>query len=792
MKKRVTPDDEFVSGPFHFARFGRVIQSQPLWSEAEWKAWKRGLAEEYDDIKRRVDGLVAEIAGEVARLPPLELMLRARWFFMTQWAGVETESETDPQQVHSQRMVEYLQSVIASVPASASESVELTDRRWQGLSDRVEDLFRQIRSRYLLSRTFKKEAEKGRTSGRADALLAEMVTYWLEVRGRHYLAHTHEYLLDVLVPHTGLLESAYGVSGARLANELNSLMTSLTFGPFEAGRELEELWPEPPTEKELEASATDPSVLELGERMFGVALYDVTRVTSLPERFLHDLSWMQGEDEEFFSEGPYRGWPIREWPSFKRPFIRLDGGVYCFDLSSLFDNIYRVVQRALFRRDPACKERWNRVQSELTENLAKKYVERLLPGARVWRGVHYKAPAKSGKREWCETDVVVAFDEHLFVLECRAGSFTHSDPATDFEAYRRSLKNLVVKPANQGHRFLDHFNASSSVELFDRDHRQVGSLNRDDFRRTHVCAVTLDSFTELAARTQHLIEIGVDVEETPAWSVSIDDLRVFADVFTNPMVFLDFVEQRVKALTSDAIACNDELDHVGLYLEHRDYAGVVEGSGMARPSFLGYRGAVDRFFARKLIDPAASFDSATASPELITQILAILSRSTRRGRFRVAERLLGTPTPVTKDLERRVLRELKAQTTRGGGGPRHISQHLKGLEMTVSCWMSPWSTRNRDDALEHARTVAFVTNDTSRLLLELSFSEDRRLRDVWWEWIDIRTIGAPERGYLVGKADAVRRRRIARAKAERGKIGRNDPCPCMSGRKWKKCCLLRT
>lgn len=27
---------------------------------------------------------------------------------------------------------------------------------------------------------------------------------------------------------------------------------------------------------------------------------------------------------------------------------------------------------------------------------------------------------------------------------------------------------------------------------------------------------------------------------------------------------------------------------------------------------------------------------------------------------------------------------------------------------------------------------------------------------------------------------------------QRQRVGRNDPCPCLSGRKFKKCCLVRT
>ena len=29
------------------------------------------------------------------------------------------------------------------------------------------------------------------------------------------------------------------------------------------------------------------------------------------------------------------------------------------------------------------------------------------------------------------------------------------------------------------------------------------------------------------------------------------------------------------------------------------------------------------------------------------------------------------------------------------------------------------------------------------------------------------------------------------AQRSRNRVGRNDPCPCLSGKKFKKCCLLR-
>ena len=125
-----------------------------------------------------------------------------------------------------------------------------------------------------------------------------------------------------------------------------------------------------------------------------------------------------------------------------------------------------------------------------------------------------------------------------------------------------------TQPATQGKRFLEYLDTSDVVSIFDKDHSQVDEIRKADFRYITVCSITLDQFTEFAARVQHLGPIGICQEDSPIWSISLDDLRVFADLFTNPLIFIHFVEQRLRAFESDAVECNDELDHVGLYFEH--------------------------------------------------------------------------------------------------------------------------------------------------------------------------------------------------------------------------------
>ena len=105
------------------------------------------------------------------------------------------------------------------------------------------------------------------------------------------------------------------------------------------------------------------------------------------------------------------------------PFIRLGDRYYCFDLNNLFDNLYRVMQRIIMHLKPDYQETWNTIQKRQSENLPLKYLEHLLPGAKVLKEVYYRGKSDKGVTDWCETDGLVIYDDHLFIVEARRWCF---------------------------------------------------------------------------------------------------------------------------------------------------------------------------------------------------------------------------------------------------------------------------------------------------------------------------------------------------------------------------------
>ncbi len=804
------PDEIFSRGPFTVARFGRIVSFREEWQEGEFDKFQNHLIENYPNVVEEIDTLVSEIEEMIKVFPPEQLLRRAWWKMALLYRKIETEADIGEEEVLSVRMVDYVQSVIAAVPPAQTQNDDVTDEEWRTVTSKIKQLFTKINNDYQRCRIAKNRANDPDLDMDFEKFKFKAQLYWCNVRGKRYQVHQTAYLEEMLLPHTGVIQELFGISGEQLIVEIQKIWHALSFGVRDLSADLK-LFKQDTIDavaKKVNAfsanskkSFSDIMAAVLKEnakegrrddifgRLLGMELFDVQKLTNLPERLLDELSWLPGEEKDFFADGEFRGWPLRIWPVFKRPFIRLEGRHYCFDSYSLFDNIYRVIQRIVLRLKPDYKELWNKIQQSQSEGLPFKHFKHLLPGAKVLKQTFYRGKTHTGQTTWCEADGLLIYDDHLFVVEARAGAFTYTAPSSDFPAYIESLKNLVLKPAMQGRRFLDYLKSAESVPLFDSDHNEIGRIFKSDFRHMTVCAVTVDPFTEFAAQVQHLRKIGVDVGVEPVWAISIDDLRIYADIFENPLIFLHFVEQRMQAFRSDIIQCDDELDHLGLYLKHNHYstyAGELQRDSDAQINFTGYRSKIDKFFHARLLDSNTPCPLKQEVPARVLEIVELLSRSNKPGKAPVAAYLLDISGIWRTKIHTMINDELRCQQTTKR--PKPFSTH-GNVKLTIFCWTEHSGPRDASLSLDHTQTLLVMNRETRRLVIELSYSSTYKLEEVNWTWVELASIPSRILPNLRMQAEALRQKRISLHRSKRRGIGRNESCPCGSGRKYKKCCL---
>ena len=810
--RSVKPDDSFSSGPLTVARSGPNMFWRVDWPEDAFREFQENQHALYPKVVQEIDTLVFEIADIVAKLPPERLLHQAWRELADRHSKIESESDLDIADAVSMRMLDYVQSIIAAVSPSPDQASEITEDDWLQLSEKVGALFEKISHSYQVCRTAKNRA----TDPHFDLTLEEFhfraQIHWCNVRGKRYQVHEPAYLRLMFLPHSDVLMELFGISGEKFVDEVIKIWHALSFGLGDALEEMDTFRRDTldvlkekiaskanPIEKDFRVMMADV-INEKGwegrrdtafGRLLGTDLFDVQKTTALPEKLLAELAWSPGEDAEFFAAGEYRGWPLRIWPIFKRPFIRLNGRYYCFDLYSLLDHIYRVMQRVILDLKPDYRETWNSIQRDLSENLPFEYFAHLLPGAKILRPVYYRGQTSAGTRDWCEADGILIYDDHLFVIEARGGAFTYTPPASDFPAWIASLNNLVLKPATQGGRFVEYLKSADVVPLFDSHRVQMAELRHSEFRHVTVCPVTLDPITEMAAQLQHFRKIGVDVGADPIWAMSVDDLQVYVDIFENPLLFLHYAEQRIRAFQSDVIQSDDELDHLGLYLKHNDYstyAATVQRESKAEVQFIGYRSGVDRFFAQRMRDPDIPCPLMQEIPARVLEVIQLLAESPKPGRSGIASYLLDLGEHWRQTVASNIDEELERQAI--SKSAQIFSTH-GNVDLTIACWGTAWVRRDTTLALEHARIVLLVNEDRRRLLLNLTFTGEAVLSDVDWQWVEMTSIPDEELPKLRAEAERLRRTRVAQARAKKRKIGRNEQCPCGSGKKYKKCCLGR-
>ena len=812
--KLTKPDEVFGNELFSVARFGKNLVWESNLTDESYTEYLKRCVELYPEIVSEIDRLVVAIAKQASQLPP-EVLLRMAWWEMGfRHIHIEAEAEVTIDDAVSMRMIDYVQSVIASVKPDDNPKTDVSKEDWDALRDNVEKLFATLNMAYQVCRTAKAKSEDPDYNEDAEEFFYRAQYYWCNVRGNRYQVHVEAYLCDVFLPHSAVLKKLFSISAEEFIEELMKIWRSLTFGISQVREQMELFQKDTLTALNAKIAQSSPDEdVDIGELMnevivengweerrdkvFGLFagsdLYNVQKLTELPKELLDELSWEQGEDLDFFAEGEFKGWPLRIWPIFKRPFIRLAGQYYCFDLHALFDNIYRVMQRIILRIEPDYLETWNKTQQKLSEDLPFKYLKAILPGAKVYQSAYYKWLPKesSTRKEWCEVDGLLAYDDHLFIVECKGGAFTYTPPATDFPAFVSSLKNLVLRPATQGKRFLDYFGSADVVSVFDKDYNQICELRKSDFRHISICLVTLDPFTEMAAQVQHLRKIGVNIGSHPMWVTSVDDLRVYTDIFENPLHFLHYAEQRSEAFKSDILQLDDELDHLGLYLEHNHYsthAAKMRGNSGVRVNFTGYRAEIDKFFRERTGDPKYPCPLKQDAPPRLVEIVDWLEASNRAGRTKLASYLFDLCGGERNRMAAYIDSELELQpTTRR---PKPCSTHGGNIVgYTIFCYTDKWASGNTKIALSHTKKAMVLAKETERLLLELSYSDNNTLRDVGWTWVNTSSISATEFATLEAEAEMLKRTRLESARLTRGKIGRNDPCPCGSGKKFKRCCL---
>ena len=248
----------------------------------------------------------------------------------------------------------------------------------------------------------------------------------------------------------------------------------------------------------------------------------------------------------------------------------------------------------------------------------------------------------------------------------------------------------------------------------------------------------------------------------------------------------------MRAFQSEVIKVNNELDHLGLYLKHNMYTRyaneILQGADKTHLGWYGYHSEVDKFFDDRFVEPNTKCPLRQKMPRHLEAVIEYLAKNVIPRRREVASSLLNCADEARDKIWSQIDFVLTRQLNTGK--PLSLSTYGEA-KVTVFCWQKGKLERNKEFAHHHTQVSMMVTEDTRRLCLELEYDGSNHLCGVHGEFLTLDTLSIDQIGQLKIEADQLRRSRIDKALESSGKMGRNEFCPCGSGRKYKHCCLGR-
>lgn len=755
----------------------------------------------------------------VESLDPLEIMLRTAWYsrFMAikRAMGLDVEENCDPFEElaynNANLIPEFLQSSLLFVAANGkpSQSDDSASNRLEEMIACAESIIDTLNRSFLIR--YSHAYIIGKKSGLSEDVanyLVEAVGY-LPIRGKRYQVIEEAYLTLLLSKQDELIQSVYGVGFTEIIYGFTALMRSLTLGWPDAMQSLVEQyesWEEKGDSAFEEVSKKQAAAIT--ESVFGCRLHDVSSVTNWPETLIDDLSLPLASASDFDSFASID--PLGIMPIVNKPFLEIEGRSYCFCAANFLDNFYRSFYRAIRNRfvseglgsNNDFVLSWKDQQALASEEGVAELFKKLLPGSKICvNGYHPTKGTAWNKHSFQESDLVVLFDDVLIAVEVKAGAFCPTDPLDDAEGHIKSFTALLGKASKQAQSTIDYVHRcyERTCRFYDSNGNVKFEISPSGIRADYKICVTVDDINEFASKADKLGFIKI---ANSTIALSIDDLIIYNEYFDNPLVFLHFLEQRRSAASMPALYMNDELDHLGMYIDNNCYTKTLEreakesgvdyedDSGVRFQGFFGFRDSIDAWF-EGLYTGKVCPKPVQDSPHIFNQIIAMLdNKELGYWRRAVASTFLNCGSDVRKAVSGGITARLKPSV------PADLRLELPpqdSADVPLSIFVSR-EERPNDDGVCRSKCLAALLYDERSFVIRLDLHSAKG-RIISLKISEYRAEGLTEKD----KASALqfipsltKTRNYCIQKQLGRKIGRNEPCPCGSGKKYKKCCGRRS
>jgi hypothetical protein len=393
--------------------------------------------------------------------------------------------------------------------------------------------------------------------------------------------------------------------------------------------------------------------------------------------------------------------------------------------------------------------------------------------------VHSNVNILRGNAQVTEVDILVLFGDRAVVVQCKSKKLTLEARKGNDLQLRDDFKKSVQDAYDQANR--------CAVSLGDAGLRFVGAdgqtIDIPALREVYPVCVVSDHYPALTVQAREFLNFQADDTIQPPLVADVFLVDVLAEMLASPLRFLSYLDRRVKY--GHRIHSINELAILGYHLHQNlwinpdiDMVLIDDSNAVALDTAMTVRreGIAGERTPRGIL--------TRLEASLIGRFLTAIEHSTDKGLIELGFMLL-TLSGVTLDALERGIEQIARQARQDGlSHDFTLGPTSSGMGITVHCGRLP-------------NAVA-----AERLAAHCRLNKYKHRAEAWYGLVVTQDDGLPKFGLILRfpwlQDDAMDEALAAvpltgspvpSRRTFPKKIGRNEPCPCGSGKKFKKCCM---
>jgi len=182
----------------------------------------------------------------------------------------------------------------------------------------------------------------------------------------------------------------------------------------------------------------------------------------------------------------------------------------------------------------------------------------------LYRNLTYTV-VEDGENKIAELDGMIQFDRTLLLVESKAGALTAPARRGGRERIKSNIQDLLGKAHKQALRARNYIENTDEPKFFAADGSEI-AFDKSRFVRTILISTSLDTLDVFNTALHEVVSAGLLEEEHLPWAVSLDVLRVIAEMNEFPSQLIHYLTRRLRVNEFKKFYAADELDWFGLYL----------------------------------------------------------------------------------------------------------------------------------------------------------------------------------------------------------------------------------